>query len=98
MEGAFGLSRKSKIAIVEKVTITQEYIARNISREKAARQAEVDHNVITEWARIYRREEALGLEPQEQNRAYSPELGSTLSAKNTQFAQKHNFSWRFQLR
>lgn len=43
------MSRKSKIATVEKVRITQEYIAGNISREEAARQAEVDHNVITEW-------------------------------------------------
>ena len=68
------MSRKSKIAIVEKVRITQEYIAEKISREEAARQAAVDHNVITEWSRIYRLEGALGLEPQEQNRAYSPEL------------------------
>lgn len=52
------MPRKSKIAIVEKARITQ-YIAGNISREEAARQAGVDHNVITERARIYRREGAL---------------------------------------
>lgn len=74
MKGAFAMSRKSKVTIVEKARITQEYIAGNISREEAARQAEVYHDVITEWARIYRREGALGLKPQEQNRAYSPEL------------------------
>ena len=68
------MSRKSKIAIVEKVRITQEYIAGNISREEAARQAGVDHNVITDWARIYHREGALGLEPGKKNRVYSPEL------------------------
>lgn len=74
MKGAFAMSRKSKIAIVGKTRITQEYIAGNISREEAARQAGVDHNVITAWALIYRREGALGLEPQEHNRTYSPEL------------------------
>ena len=62
MKGAFAMSRKSKIAIVEKARITQAYIAGNISREEAAMQAGVDHNVITEWARIYRREGAPGLE------------------------------------
>ena len=65
--------RKSKIAIVEKARITREYIAGNISRKEAARQSGVNHDVITDWARIYRREGALGLEPEEKNRVYSPE-------------------------
>ena len=68
------MSRKSKIAIAEKARITQEYTAGNISREEAARRAGVVPDVITDWARIYRREGTLGLEPEEKNRVYSPEL------------------------
>ena len=68
------MSRKSKIAIAEKARITQEYAARNISREEAARRAGVVPDVITNWARIYRREGALSLVPEERNRVYSPEL------------------------
>lgn len=68
------MSRKSKIAIVEKARITREYTAGNISREEAARRAGVVPDVITDWARIYRREGALSLVPEEKNRVYSPEL------------------------
>ena len=95
--------QESKIAIVEKARITREYIAGNISRKEAARQSGVHHDVITDWARIYRREGALGLEPEEKNRAivlskkskrswniYQEDIASTASAKNTQFAQEHN--------
>jgi hypothetical protein len=46
------MSRKSKIAIVEKARITREYTAGNISREEAARRAGVVPDVITDWARI----------------------------------------------
>ena len=68
------MSRKSKISIAKKTRITQEYTAGNISREEASRRAGVVPDVITEWARIYRREGALGLKPKETNRVYSPEL------------------------
>lgn len=68
------MSRKSKIAIAEKTRITQEYTAGNISREEAARQAGVVPDVITDWARIYRQEGALGLAPGKKNRIYSSEL------------------------
>ena len=68
------MSRKGKLLIEEKVRITREYTAGNISREEAARRAGVDHDVIADWARIYRREGVLGLEPEEKNRVYSPEL------------------------
>ena len=68
------MSRKRKIGIAEKARITQEYTAGKISREEAARQAGVVHDVITDWARIYRREGMLGLEPKEKNRVYSSEL------------------------
>jgi len=68
------MSSKSKIAIAKKVRITREYIDGNISREEAARRAEVIPDVITDWARIYRQEGALGLAPEKKNRIYSPEL------------------------
>jgi transposase InsO family protein len=68
------MSRKNKIAIVEKARITREYTAGYISREEAAKRAGVVSDVITDWARIYRREGTLGLEPEEKNRVYSPEL------------------------
>lgn len=68
------MSRKSKIAIAEKARITQEYTTGKISREEAARRAGVVPDVITDWARIYRREGALSLLPEEKNRVYSPEL------------------------
>jgi transposase len=68
------MSRKSKIAIAEKTRITQEYTEGNISREEAARQAGVVPDVITDWARIYRREGALSLVTEGKNRVYSPEL------------------------
>ena len=73
-EGSIAMSRKSKIAIEEKARITREYIAGNITREEAARQAGVVHDVITDWARIFRREGALSLVTREKNRVYSPEL------------------------
>lgn len=68
------MSRKSKIAIAEKARITREYTAGKVSREEAARRAGVVPDVITDWARIYRREGALSLAPEEKNRVYSPEL------------------------
>ena len=68
------MSRKSKIAIEEKTRIAREYTAGNISRKEAARRAGVDPDVITGWARIYRREGALSLKPEEKNRVYDPEL------------------------
>ena len=68
------MSRKSKISIAKKTRITQEYTAGNISREEASRRAGVVPDVITDWARIYRREGALSLMPEEKNRVYSPEL------------------------
>ncbi len=67
------MSRKSKIAIEEKARITREYTAGNISRKEAARQGGVVPDVITDWARIYRREGVLGLEPEEKDRVYSLE-------------------------
>ena len=68
------MSKKSKIAIEEKVRITREYTAGNISREEAARQGGVVPDVITDWARIYRREGAHSLEPKKKNRVYNPEI------------------------
>ena len=68
------MSRKSKIAVEKKARITREYVAENISREEAAKRAGVSHDVITDWARIYRQEGALSLAPEEKNRVYSPEL------------------------
>ena len=68
------MTKKSEIAIAEKVRITREYTAGNISREEAARRAGVVPDVITDWERIYRREGALSLVPQEENRVYSPEI------------------------
>ncbi|NLH45180.1 MAG: transposase [Acholeplasmataceae bacterium] len=68
------MSSKSKIAIAKKVRITREYLTGNISREEAARRAEVAPDVITGWARIYRQEGVLGLTPQKKNRVYSQEL------------------------
>lgn len=58
-EGSIAMPRESKIAIAEKVRIAREYAAGNISREDAARQAGVVSDVITDWARIYRREGTL---------------------------------------
>lgn len=68
------MSKKCKIEIKEKIRITREYVAGNISREEAARRAGVVSDVITDWARIYRREGALSLLPAEKNRVYKPEL------------------------
>lgn len=67
------MSRKIKIAINKKARITREYITGNISRKEAARQAGVVPDVITNWARIYRREGENSLELNE-NRIYSPEI------------------------
>lgn len=68
------MSRKSKIAIEDKIRITREYVAGNISREEAARRAGVVHDVITDWARIYRRGGELSLMPEDKNHVYNPEL------------------------
>ena len=68
------MPNKSKVLIEEKVQITSEYIVGNISRGEAARQAGVAPSSITSWARKYRAEGALSLEPTEKNRVYSPEL------------------------
>jgi transposase len=65
---------KSKVATEEKVKITREYIAGNISREEAARRSGVAPPSISSWARKYRAEGALSLAPTEKNRVYSPEL------------------------
>lgn len=65
---------KPKVAIEEKVKVTREYIAGNISREEAARRAGVAPSSITSWARKYRAEGAMSLAPVEKNRVYSPEL------------------------
>lgn len=73
-EGSIAMSKKCKIEIKEKIRITREYMAENISREEAARRAGVVSDVITNWARIYRREGALSLLPEEKNRVYKPEL------------------------
>jgi len=73
-EGSISMSHKSKIAVTEKVKITREYLAGNISRAEAARRAGVAPASITSWARIYRREGASSLAPTEKDRVYSPEL------------------------
>ena len=99
------MSRKSKIAIEEKARITREYIAGNISREEAARQGGVVPDVITYWARIYRREGTLSLMPEEKNRVYNPELKKQavleyLSGEYSQHAicEKYAIRSRTQLR
>jgi transposase len=73
-EGSIAMSRKSKVVENEKARITREYLAGNISRKEAARQAGVVPDVITGWARIYRREGAHSLEREEKYRVYSPEI------------------------
>lgn len=73
MKGAFAISMKERISVKEKVRITQEYIAGNISRKEASIQAGVVPDVITEWARNYRREGAASFAP-EKYHVYEPEL------------------------
>ncbi|MFT9056039.1 MAG: helix-turn-helix domain-containing protein [Ethanoligenens sp.] len=73
-EGSIAMTRKSKIAIEEKARITQEYVAGKISREEAARRAEVAPASISRWGRIYQQEGALGLAPTKKNRVYNTEL------------------------
>lgn len=68
------MPRKSKIVVTEKIKITREYVAGKISREEAARRAEVTPASIVSWARIYRQDGALGLEPTKKNRVYNSEL------------------------
>lgn len=68
------MPHKSKIVVTEKIKITREYVAGKISREEAARRAEVTPASIASWARIYRQEGALGLAPTKKNRVYSSEL------------------------
>lgn len=68
------MPQKPKIEVSKKIKITQEYVAGKISREEAARRAEVAPASIASWARIYRQEGALGLAPTKKNRVYSSEL------------------------
>jgi transposase len=73
-EGSIAMSRESKIAIEEKERIIREYVTGKISREEAARRAEVAPASISRWARIYRQEGAWGLRVTKKNRVYSAEL------------------------
>ena len=68
------MPHKSKIVVTDKIKITREYIDGKISREEAARRAEVATASIASWARIYRQDGALGLVPTKKNRVYSSEL------------------------
>ena len=67
-------TNKSRIAIEEKVRVTRAYMAGNISREEAARQAGVAPSSMAGWAQKYRTEGTKGLAPAVKNRVYSPEL------------------------
>lgn len=73
-EGSIFMPQKSKIAVTEKIKITREYVAGKISREEAARRAEVTTASIASWARLYRQDGALGLTPTKKNRLYSSKL------------------------
>ncbi|OPX41823.1 transposase [Ruminiclostridium hungatei] len=68
------MPQKFRIVVTEKIKITREYLAGKISREEAAKRAEVTPASIASWARIYRQEGALGLTPTNKNRVYSSEL------------------------
>lgn len=68
------MPQESKIVVTEKIKITREYISKKISREEAARRANVTPESISSWARIYRQEGDVGLAPTKKNRVYSSEL------------------------
>jgi len=73
-EGSIAMSRESKIAIEEKERVIREYVIGKISREEAARRAEVAPASISRWARIYRQEGDWGLRVTKKNRVYRAEL------------------------
>ena len=105
MKGAFAISMKEEISVKEKVRITQEYIAGEISRKEASIQAGVVPDVITEWARNYRREGVASFAPDRKHHVYEPELKrkavlAYLSGEGSQheICEKYGIYARTQLR
>lgn len=68
------MAHKTKISAEERAGIVQRYLAGEISRGEASREADVVPSVISDWAGLYRNQGILGLCETTENSVYSPEL------------------------
>jgi transposase-like protein len=74
LSGGIIMPQRVKATAEEKLQIVEQYLSGKIGPSEATRRANVGETTFRRWVSRYKAEGAIGLVPQERNRAYSKEL------------------------